>query len=654
MSRKLTYASGIATTIAGSLVLGMTARGGAMHEIAAASARAAFWGSVLAVAAVIGARLTRSRLTGLSHVVWDGAAGLPVLIVAWLLVGFLPGGFARAPIAGVLLAAAAMAAVLLFAATREARDAGPPAAGAPGAIALALGIAVAFAGLAWDRVPPVFFDTLAYHFAQPDLWIIERHIQPFTWSIHSWYPPGMSVLYGVGLALGGERLANDANLLAGLLVLGLAWDVGRRRAGAWGGLAALGILASLPITIHALGIPAADLGHGLFAAGALAALSVPAADDDASWRRRAALLAGGAVLTKFLGILAPLGVGAVWLLAGRTRAERDEPAGRRLRRAIAFVVPAMALFAPWLAANAVVTGNPIAPAAAGLIRPAGLATGSTAMFQADARGGVPAAAELRAIPARLFGGAGADSPFYPTPAWGLMPLVLALALPLAPRADRTLDLLALAGITFAIWLCTYRWERFLIAASFLIAVTAGVAITAAARRGGLFRLAPVLALAIAAAAAAESCQRVAAFTGGAPVLLGREDARAFFERAFASPRVVRAAADRLDPRTTRILFVGETRHYGTGLDRAAPTGFNVHPIVEALAVSTEPEAARAALLREGFTHLLVDPGWIRRSGRSYPSLATIVADPAPLDALLASLGQPVAADGGVALYTLGR
>ena len=71
-----------------------------------------------------------------------------------------------------------------------------------------------------------------------------------------------------------------------------------------------------------------------------------------------------------------------------------------------------------------------------------------------------------------------------------------------------------------------------------------------------------------------------------------------------------------------------------------------------LALSADPAAERAELLRLGFTHLLIDRGWVERSGRSYPSLASIVADPARFVALVRSLGPPLAVDGGVALYQL--
>jgi len=462
----------------------------------------------------------------------------------------------------------------------------------------------------------------------------------------------MSVLYGVGLAIGGERLASDANLLVGLLFLGLAWDLGRRRAGPIGGLAALAAVATFPITIHALGIPAADLGHGLFAGGSLGALVASRGEDEAGWRRRAAWLAAGAALTKYLGALVPLALGAAWLSIGRDAEERASPVGRRLRSAAGFALPAVVLLAPWCIADAIVTGNPVAPIGGGLLPTRGLAEGGATVFQGDARGGMPSVADLVSLGPRLFGGAGEEGTFYPAPAWGLSPLVLLVALPLARRGGRSLDLLLGSGVVFAVWFLSYRWERFLVAATFLLAVALGGAVASAWGRGGVFRLPALLAALVSAAATFGAIDRVGAFTGGGGVLLGRKEPAEFFERAFPYARVVRRASPPLDPRAARVLFVGEMRHFGLEVSRVAPTGFNVHPLVEVLASSPDPESAREALSRRGFTHLLVDPGWIERSGRAYPSLAPIAADPSRFAAFLRSLGEPVARERGVALYRI--
>ncbi|MHC4179252.1 MAG: glycosyltransferase family 39 protein, partial [Planctomycetota bacterium] len=293
--------------------------------------RVAFWGLLLLAAARISARLIGSRLTGLAHLAWDGTAGLALLVGVLLAVGLVPGGFQAVTIGAVVTV------VLVAGALLARRDPVRRFAGIEIHALIPIGL-VAVAGLFWNRVPPVFFDTLAYHFSQPELWLVEGRIAPEPWSLHSWFPPGMSVLFGIGLAFGDEAWANDANLLAGLLLIALIFDVGRRHFDAPVGLVAVLLLFTLPVIPYAFAMPAADLGHGLFVVAALAALLSVRGPDASEWIRRGALCAAGAALTKYLGLLVPLALGGIWLLV-RTR---------NWRRAVAFGLPAAVMIAPWL------------------------------------------------------------------------------------------------------------------------------------------------------------------------------------------------------------------------------------------------------------------------------------------------------------------
>src|SRR5262249_10643116 len=116
-----------------------------------ALARFLLWGGVVAACARIAARLLRSSLTGLAHVVWDGGAGLALLIALVLTIGLVPGGFGPIVLRCLLVALMGVAAVLART-DRVARFRGEIGPVVPGLIV------VAVAGLAWDRVPPVFFD----------------------------------------------------------------------------------------------------------------------------------------------------------------------------------------------------------------------------------------------------------------------------------------------------------------------------------------------------------------------------------------------------------------------------------------------------------------------------------------------------------------
>jgi len=510
---------------------------------------------------------------------------------------------------------------------------------------------IAGAGLLWNRVPPLFFDSLAYHFAQPDLWLVTQRIAPEPWSLHSWFPPGMSVMYGVGLALGGYPLANDANLLMGLLVVGLAFDLARRLWSPGAGLAAALLVPTYPVLLYAMAIPAADLGHGAFSAASLGALLLGGAEDRERWTRRAAWLCGGALLTKYLALLVPLAVGAVWVMYAAAPRSGAPARARRIRAAALFVLPALCLFIPWLAANTIAVRNPVAPVLSSVLPPEGLADGGAASFRSDARGGLPGADDLQRLLPRLILGDAEESRLYPTPAWGWMPLLLPLGLLLLFRTDRRLtQISALALGLFALWFLTFRWERFLVATTFLIAVATGGALALAWQRGRVFRMLTLAAALLGAGTLIPACQEVVRFTGALPVALGREDGAAFLERSFPTFELYREANDALEPRSTRVLIVGEMRHYGLALRRSAPSGFNTHPLMRAMEAGGPAQETNRRLRAMGFTHVVVDRAWIERSSRRYPSLSRLHERPDLLEPWLHSLGRPVAARGTAALY----
>jgi hypothetical protein len=512
--------------------------------------------------------------------------------------------------------------------------------------------AIAAVGLTWDRVPPVFFDTLAYHFAQPNLWLIDGRIAPQAWSLVSWFPPGMSILYGFGLAWAGDAAANDANLLTGLLLLGLAADLARRLWGRPAGIVALGLLAALPITVHALAIPAADLAYGMFGFGSLGAWLCWRREGDDRWLWRAGLLAAGAALSKYLALLMPVGLGGVLFLAAGPAGAPLAPPARRLGRAGLFIAPTVILLLPWLAANFATVGNPVAPVLASLLPTRGLADGGLDAFYSDALGGVPGVDDLQALYPRLIAGDAESEGIYPTPAWGWFPVLLLLGLiPWERRDPGVRSLLGVASVTFAIWLLTFRWERFLLATSALMAVALAGAVVCSWRRAGLARIVTGLSCLLALLGVARASLTVLRFTGGLPVAIGREAPEAFTERAFPFAAVFREAARRLDPDRHHVLMVGETRHHWLDLPHTAPTVFNVHPLVEALGAAGRPREVTARLRRAGFTHLVVDPGWVQRSAERYPSLREAV-DSGRLAFYIRTLERPLFEERGVALYAL--
>ncbi len=606
--------------------------------------RLLFWIALFCGAARIGAWVTGSRLRGIAHLAWDGLAGLPVVMAAWLALGLL-----RFDRLSVVAAASVSAAVVAYRVRTDPvarfRDSRPD---RPAWIAGALLAVVAIAGLAWNRVPVLFYDSLAYHFAQPELWLIEGRIAPYEWSLHSWFPPGMSVLYGVGLALGGEPWANDANLLLGV-ALGLAiFDLGRRCWDPWAGLIALLALLAVPQILFALAIPAADLAHGAFVAAALAALLLSHTGDvDDRWGRRAAWIAAGAVLTKYLGLMVPLAAGTLFCALNASRGTRF---ARRLASAVRFALPSLLLLLPWLIANGFVVGNPVAPMFASSLPIDGLAPGGELAFARDARGGLPGWADVQALVPRLFGPPAGG--IYPGPAWGWPLALWILAAVSASAFERKVRLAVTIGASlFALWFVMFRWERFLIATVFFVCLAFAGAAWSTARKSRARRLLAAAAILLAWAYVPVTLNTIAKYSGGADVFLARETPQSMLHRSWPQQRLIESA-DLEWGRDDRLLLLGEMRHFRLPVRRTAPSGFNVHPFAVELERSVTVEQIHLGLRRRGFTHLSVDRDWIQRSSEQYPSLRGLTDAPDKFRAYVDSLGPPLATDGSLSLFRI--
>lgn len=611
--------------------------------------RLLFWSAFYLGAARVGAWLTGSRLRGMAHLAWDGLTGLPVLMAVGLTIGLF-----RFDPPTIAVSFALLIGITAFRARADpvARFAGvlPEASDRATWLAIGLLVVTIAVGLAWNRVPVLFYDSLAYHFGQPELWLLEGRISPYDWNLHSWFPPGMSVLYGIGLALGGEAWANDANLMIGVALCLAIFDLARRSWCAWAGLVALVSLLAVPQILFALSIPAADLAHGTFVAAALGALLLARRDPHGMWARRAAWIAGGALLTKYLGILVPLGLGA--LFVGLNGA-RDRPFAKRCLAGVRFCAPPLLLLLPWLVANAVTLGNPVAPMLDSWLPVEGLAPGGRSAFMHDARGGLPGLADLRALVPHLLGPASAGSDPYPGPAWGWPVAVWIAAASLGAMLDRSVrHALGIAAALFAVWFVTFRWERFLIATTFFLCLAFSGAVWLTARHPRVWRLLAAAALIGGLAYAPASLTSIERFSGGMDVFLGREDRDAFLQRSWPQQRLVLHEDVAWNPATDRLLLVGEMRHYRIPVRRTAPSGFNLHPFAIELERASTAAQMHEALRRRGFTHLLVDLDWIERSARHYPSLGALSKAPEKLRAYLDSLGPPLASEGRRMLFRI--
>jgi len=293
-----------------------------------------------------------------------GALGLGVLGLLTLLVGFIPNalpiGMWICPL--VLLALEAKA-------LRKAIEERPRGLGGRTALLLVPFLLLVLAAvLAPSDMRD--WDSLAYHFAVPKLWLQAGRIGPVPGIHHSNFPMTADMLYLYGLAAGGEAGAKAFNLCWYLLGCAAVFGIARRwygkealdrKAGWW----ALFAFAGCPVVLWEAGTGYIDIPHGLFAG-----LAVLYAADALRFADRNFWLLSGACLgfamgTKHTGLqtMASLFIVAVATAVLTLKKPDPEDGGGFCpwRGTAVMAGIALLLAAPWYAKSIAYTGNPVYP-----------------------------------------------------------------------------------------------------------------------------------------------------------------------------------------------------------------------------------------------------------------------------------------------------
>ncbi len=217
------------------------------------------------------------------------------------------------------------------------------------------------------------YDVLEYHLGVPREYFEAGRIAYLPHNIYSNFPFNVEMLYLLTMVLRGGPIeavftAQLLNVLLGGLAVAAIWLAGRefgRAAGLVAGVAA----GSCPFIPYLCGVAYVENGMILFAALALAAavrLTRISGDARLRWALVGGLLAGLACGCKYTAapmVFAPLSC-AVLMALWCSRGEGQKPSRAAGLHALAvFFVGWAVTFGPWLAKNAVWTGNPVFPLA---------------------------------------------------------------------------------------------------------------------------------------------------------------------------------------------------------------------------------------------------------------------------------------------------
>ncbi len=233
----------------------------------------------------------------------------------------------------------------------------------------ALLVMAAIAVFACFRPPgPIEWDVLAYHLADPKVFLSQHRITILPTEHHSNFPLTMEMLFAVGLLFNGYALANLFHLATAVLTVLAMIAFGRRIFAVTAGLLAGVLFATTPLILWEASVAYIDVASALYTTLAIFAAmialypseevfseSLPQVETDRTVRMREWLLLAGAMMgfglgTKYLAII-PLALVALLLLARRMP----------WRIVAGYVGIAIVIASPWYLKNIVWMRNPVYP-----------------------------------------------------------------------------------------------------------------------------------------------------------------------------------------------------------------------------------------------------------------------------------------------------
>lgn len=562
-------------------------------------------------------------------------------------------------------------------------------------------------------LPALAADAAVYHLNLPRRWLEAGGFTPVPYNVYSHWPLNLELLFALAMRLKDAALAKLVHWLFGLATLALLYDFTRRRGDRFGGLLAALLFLANPVVLFDLSVGYVDVGLAFFTLAAFCFLE----DALRGGRRRAPrLLLAGIAAGLLAGTKLTGGVAAACLLPGYLLAagRRDPPrlgaaaaqqtaagapgvtAGApgataggpsatlprpslrpTLRElAVFFLLPAVALAAPWLVKSWRDTGNPVYPFLCDWFGgPEWSAALSTQLHDWHRRIGMGrGVADHLLLPFRvvLAGGPGYehfDGRLHPL--WlGLLP-----AAGWAARGRPEVRRLLLASLLwFVFWAATSQQMRFLIPILPLLSMAGALAVAdglarvaSVRRRRGLAALAAAAAvgtlLGLAAghpggaasagyeprprkteprpsgsgepASAAEASTSrgdrfltgaAGASSGADPFPAGAADGRPAAEIGADGVPVVLAYVNRELPPDARLLFLNFNEGFYCARAYWADSFFEASQMAELLRPARDAAELAARLRTLGVTHLL----WHDRDrGIAWPpALGDLLADPA--------------------------
>jgi hypothetical protein len=209
-------------------------------------------------------------------------------------------------------------------------------------------------------LPPTATDAIIHHLAIPKLWILNGGLYEIKWSVFSYYPMNVDLLYLIPLYFHNDIIPNFIHMGFGigtswLIFLYLSNNFSRA-----GGLLGVLVFLSTPIVLRMSTVAYVDLGLTFFTtAGILAYLHWRNNGyNENKWLFISAIAMGLALGTKYNALIAWffLMLGIIFFYSRDKKTQW--PA---VRYGGIFFLISLLIFSPWLIKNLILTGNPLFP-----------------------------------------------------------------------------------------------------------------------------------------------------------------------------------------------------------------------------------------------------------------------------------------------------
>ena len=208
-------------------------------------------------------------------------------------------------------------------------------------------------------LPAIAWDTVAYHYAIPQLYKEAGKIIYIPFMYHSNWPENIEMFYTFGLTAFNEYTANGISFIFSVMLATAAYAFGARFFNKNTGIITAGITVALTIFRTQAVNGQVENGLAFYEIAALYCLMLWLRQENSGLLVVGGILAGGAAATKILGLFAPALL-FLTVLAGKRLYNRGDRT-IRLKEALVFGAAALLACAAWYIKSWVDTGNPVWP-----------------------------------------------------------------------------------------------------------------------------------------------------------------------------------------------------------------------------------------------------------------------------------------------------